>query len=137
MRNGFWKGHALGNDYLALDSRELDSTLSRRRARALCDRHRMFPERCNLQLATRSGPHALEILIWERGAGETSASGTSACAVACAAIRLGLVSSPVLARSAGGKLSVSVGEHFEVTLEGAVDEVARGTLAPDFVRALK
>jgi len=81
--------------------------------------------------------HALEILIWERGAGETSASGTSACAVACAAIRLGLVSSPVLARSAGGRLRVRVSEHFEVTLEGALDEVARGTLAPDFVRALK
>ena len=39
MRNGFWKGHALGNDYLALDPRELASRLSPRRVRALCDRH--------------------------------------------------------------------------------------------------
>jgi diaminopimelate epimerase len=52
------------------------------------ERHRSFPKRCNVQLAARTGPHALEILIWERGAGETAASGTSACAAACAAIRL-------------------------------------------------
>lgn len=103
----------------------------------LLERHRMFPKRCNVQLAMRSGPHALEILIWERGAGETAASGTSACAAACAAIRLDLVASPVRVRSAGGSSSVTVSERFEVALEGAVDEVARGTLAPDFVRALR
>jgi diaminopimelate epimerase len=90
-----------------------------------------------VQLAARSSPHALEILIWERGAGETSASGSSACAVACAAIRLGLVASPLVVRSPGGRLRVAVNERFEVTLEGAVAEVARGTLAPDFVRALR
>jgi diaminopimelate epimerase len=53
------------------------------------------------------------------------------------AVRLGLVSSPVVVRSAGGGLHVSVSERFEVTLEGAVAEVARGTLAPAFVRALQ
>ena len=84
------------------------------------------------------GPHALEILIWERGAGETPASGTSACAAACAAIRLGLVASPVVVRCAGRQLCTSrVSEGFDVTLEGAVDEVARGALAPAFVRALR
>ena len=85
----------------------------------------------------RSDRHTIEILIWERGAGETAASGTSACAVACAAIRLGLVASPVRVRSPGGSLRVTVSENFEVSLEGAVDEVARGTLAPGFVRALR
>jgi diaminopimelate epimerase len=101
------------------------------------ERHRSFPRRCNVQLAARSGPHALAILIWERGAGETSASGTSACAAACAAIRLGLVASPVVVRAPGGALHVTVSERFEVTLEGAVDEVASGALAPSFVRALR
>jgi diaminopimelate epimerase len=101
------------------------------------ERHRSFPKRCNVQLAARSGPHALEILIWERGAGETSASGTSACAAACAAIRLGLVASPVLVHAPGGTLHVTVSGSFDVTLEGAVDEVASGALAPAFVRALR
>jgi diaminopimelate epimerase len=101
------------------------------------ERHPSFPKRCNVQLATQAGPHALEILIWERGAGETSASGSSACAAACAAIRLGLVSSPVAVRAPGGVLRVGVSDRFEVALEGAVDEVASGALAPAFVRSLR
>ena len=40
LRNRFWKGHALGNDYLVVDPRELDFRLTPRRVRALCDRHR-------------------------------------------------------------------------------------------------
>jgi diaminopimelate epimerase len=101
------------------------------------ERHSLFPKRCNVQLATRAGPHALEILIWERGAGETAASGSSACAAACAAIRLGLVTSPVLVHAPGGALRVDVSERFDVRLEGPVDEVASGALAAGFVRSLR
>jgi diaminopimelate epimerase len=99
--------------------------------------HPSFPKRCNVQLATQAGPHALQILIWERGAGETSASGSSACAAACAGIRLGLVASPVVVRAPGGALRVAVSDGFDVTLEGTVDEVASGALAPGFVRSLR
>jgi diaminopimelate epimerase len=100
------------------------------------ERHPIFPKRCNVQLVTQVGPQALAILIWERGAGETPASGTSACAAACAAIKLGLLASPVVVSAPGGALHVSVSDRFDVTLEGAVDEVASGVLAPGFVRAL-
>jgi diaminopimelate epimerase len=101
------------------------------------ERHPSFPKRCNVQLATRVGPHALRILIWERGAGETAASGSSACAAACAAIKLGLLTSPVVVHAPGGALHVSVSDRFDVTLEGSVEEVASGALAPAFVRALR
>jgi diaminopimelate epimerase len=101
------------------------------------ERHRLFPKRCNVQLAARTGPHALAILIWERGAGETAASGTSACAAACAAIRLGLVTSPVAVRAPGGAVRVRVSERFDVTLEGSMEEVASGVLSPAFVRSLR
>jgi diaminopimelate epimerase len=101
------------------------------------ERHPSFPKRCNVQLAAKAGSHALEILIWERGAGETSASGSSACAAACAGVRLGLVASPVLVHAPGGALRVGVSERFEVVLEGAVEEVASGALAPGFVRSLR
>ena len=40
MRNGFFKGHGLGNDYIALDPADLEVTLTPRRIRAICDRHR-------------------------------------------------------------------------------------------------
>jgi diaminopimelate epimerase len=101
------------------------------------ERHRWFPRRCNVQLATRRGPHSLEIAIWERGAGETAASGSSACAAACAGVRLGLLASPVRVRSPGGTLVVRVSERFDARLDGAVAAVASGMLAQGFVRALR
>jgi diaminopimelate epimerase len=84
-----------------------------------------------------TGPGELEIRIWERGAGETAASGTSACAAAAAAVRRGLVASPVVVRAPGGALRVAVSEDFEVVLDGPVAAVARGQLAPELVRALR
>jgi len=57
--------------------------------------HSIFPRRTNVQLAAPTGPNRVKILVWERGAGETEASGSSACAVAAAAVRLGHVTSPV------------------------------------------
>ncbi|MBW2266935.1 MAG: diaminopimelate epimerase [Deltaproteobacteria bacterium] len=98
--------------------------------------HRVFPRRSNVQLVRVRGPRALDILIWERGVGVTSASGTSACAAACAAVRRGLVRSPVSVFAPGGVLRVTVAADFSVTLEGPVDEVARGRLSAGFVRSL-
>jgi diaminopimelate epimerase len=100
------------------------------------ERHAIFPKRANVQLAVPTGPRALSILIWERGAGETLASGTSACAAAAAAVRLGLVRSPVSVCAPGGALDVAVDEHFDLTLDGEVSEVARGRLSRPFLRAL-
>jgi diaminopimelate epimerase len=103
----------------------------------LLENHRIFPKRCNVQLAVPETKDSLSIRIWERGAGETAASGTSACAVACAAVRRGIARSPVTIRSPGGSLRVTVGDDFSVTLEGPVDEVGRGRLADSFVRSLR
>jgi diaminopimelate epimerase len=275
VRNGFWKGHGLGNDYLVVDPRALDFRLSRRALRALCDRHRgvgadgvlalapsrradfgvriynpdgseaeksgnglrifarflhdagrtrrlrftvetrggvvaveltrdrrgdasrariamgrasvrpvdrpirvgtrrlrftgvsignphcvvfrsgrawtlrelrelgprlethaSFPRRTNVQLARVRGLHRVELLVWERGAGETQASGSSACAVVSAGVRLGLLRSPVRAVMPGGSLDVEVSDDYDVTLAGPVDAIAEGRLAPAFVRQL-
>ena len=100
------------------------------------ERHEIFPQRANVQLAVPTGPRTLSILIWERGAGETLASGTSACAAAAAAVRLALVRSPVAVRAPGGTLGVVVDAHFDLTLDGEVAEVARGRLSPAFLRML-
>ncbi|MBA3753731.1 MAG: diaminopimelate epimerase, partial [Nitrospira sp.] len=53
------------------------------------ENHVLFPNRTNVQFAVPTGPKELFILIWERGAGETHASGSSSCAAASAAVRLG------------------------------------------------
>lgn len=101
------------------------------------EHHAIFPKRTNVQLAVPTGPKELSILIWERGAGETQASGSSSCAAASAAVRLGLVASPVAVRMSGGTLTIHVAEDFNLTMKGPVAEVARGSLSPSFIRALR
>ena len=100
------------------------------------ENHMIFPKRTNVQLAVPVGPHSIYILIWERGAGETQASGSSSCAAASAAIRLGLVTSPVVVKSPGGKLDITVDPQYRLTMKGPVQEVYRGVLSPAFVQAL-
>ncbi len=101
------------------------------------EHHALFPKRTNVQLAVPTGPKELSILIWERGAGETQASGSSSCAAASAAVRLGLVASPVAVRMPGGTLTIHVAEDFNLTMKGPVAEVARGGLSPSFIRGLR
>jgi diaminopimelate epimerase len=52
----------------------------------LIEQHPRFPERTNVQLATLSAPREVRAVVWERGAGETASSGTSAVAVAAAVV---------------------------------------------------
>lgn len=101
------------------------------------EHHRLFPRRTNVQLAVPTGRNEVFILIWERGAGETQASGSSSCAAASAAVRLGLVKSPVTVKMPGGTLNIEAAPDFSLTMKGPVTEVARGTLSPSFVRGLK
>jgi diaminopimelate epimerase len=101
------------------------------------ENHPLFPKRTNVQLAVPTGPREIAILIWERGAGETLASGSSSCAAASAAVRLGLVQSPVTVKMPGGALNISVAPDFSLTMKGPVAEVARGTLSSSFVRRLR
>jgi len=101
------------------------------------EHHPLFPRRTNVQLAAPTGPNEIFILIWERGAGETQASGSSSCAAAGAAVRLGLMQSPVVVKMPGGTLHIDVSPQFDLTMKGPVAEVARGTLSPSFVRTLK
>jgi len=101
------------------------------------EHHRLFPKRTNVQLVVPTGRNEVFILIWERGAGETQASGSSSCAAASAAVRLGLVRSPVTVKMPGGVLNIDVAPDFSLTMKGPVAEVARGTLSPSFIRGLK
>lgn len=92
-------------------------------------RHPSFPEATNVQIVHRVGGPSISILIWERGVGPTSASGTSACAAAAAAVRTGRVEpGPVQVAMEGGSFRVTVDESFHVVLEGPVEAVCSGRL---------
>jgi diaminopimelate epimerase len=70
------------------------------------ERHAAFPERTNVQLCRPLDRSRIAVEIWERGAGYTLASGTSASAVAAACMRRGLVDGQVTVRMPGGELAV-------------------------------
>lgn len=100
------------------------------------ERHPSFPNRINVQFARVEGRDRVDLLIWERGAGYTLASGTSACAVACACVRNGLTDRVVTAVMPGGTLRVEVGEDWSIRLTGPASEVCRGRLSGDLLGRL-
>ncbi|HSC72845.1 MAG TPA: diaminopimelate epimerase [Gaiellaceae bacterium] len=79
-----------------------------RRLGPLLESHPRFPERTNVQLVRVDGEHDLTVAVWERGAGETTASGSSAIAAAAAAIQNGWCASPVTVHMPGGDLYVEI-----------------------------
>ncbi len=107
-----------------------------RRLGPLIEHHGSFPNRINVQFARVLGRDRVSILIWERGAGYTLASGTSSCAVAAASVKNGLTDRRVTIESPGGELAVSVGENWDLTLTGPASEICRGTLSRELVRSL-
>jgi diaminopimelate epimerase len=94
----------------------------------LVETHERFPGRTNVQLAHAGGPHDLRVLVWERGAGETPASGSSAVAAAAAAVAEGWCQSPVVVHLPGGDLEVRLDDG-EATLVGPAEEICSGELA--------
>jgi diaminopimelate epimerase len=89
------------------------------------ERHRAFPERTNVQLCEVVDRLRVRIEIWERGAGYTLASGTSASAVAAACMRRGLVDDSVTVRMPGGELSVRREESGDLVQSGPSRRVYR------------
>ena len=85
-----------------------------------------FPDRTNVQLVGVDGNNELTVLVWERGAGETSASGSSAVAAAAAAVANGWCESPVTVRMPGGELRVELDEQNRITLVGPAEEICNG-----------
>ena len=95
--------------------------------------HPAFPQRTNVQFASivDGQPHAR---IWERGAGETQASGSSSCAVAAASVFTGRVAAgPITVQMPGGSLQVEIaggGGRYDVVLTGPAVLVCRIELLP-------
>jgi len=101
------------------------------------ERHRVFPNRTNVQFAEVKSRNRVAILIWERGAGETMASGSSACAVAAAAVRKQLADRELTITMPGGDLQISVALDWSIRMAGPAVEVCAGVLSEGFVRILQ
>src|SRR5215218_5042580 len=97
----------------------------------LVETHERFPDRTNVQLLRVDGPHELTVGVWERGAGETLSSGTSAVAASAAAVARGWCESPVTVHLAGGDLLVEIVDG-RARLTGPAQEICLVTLAEEF-----
>jgi diaminopimelate epimerase len=91
----------------------------------LVETHDRFPARTNVQLIEPVGPNELRVLVWERGAGETPASGSSATAAAAVAVARGWCGSPVTAHMTGGDLFVTLAGSY-ASLLGPVEQTCVG-----------
>jgi diaminopimelate epimerase len=77
------------------------------------------------------GPREVTVGVWERGAGETLSSGTSAVAVAAAAVQHGWCESPVTVHLAGGDLVVTLDNAMNASLVGPAQEICRLELSEE------
>jgi len=96
----------------------------------MLEHHPIFPERANITIAQVSGPDALTMRTWERGAGLTRACGSAACAAAVSAARTGRTGREVTVTVPGGDLLISWGEDDRVTMTGPAEWEFSGTLDP-------
>ena len=92
------------------------------------ERHTAFPERTNVQLCQAIDRTFVRAEIWERGAGYTLASGTSASAVAAACMRRGLVGDSVTVIMPGGNLAVRRERSGDLVQSGPARRVYRATV---------
>jgi diaminopimelate epimerase len=95
----------------------------------LIERHPRFPNRVNAGFMQVLDRHAVKLRVYERGAGETLACGTGACAAAVAGIARGLVDSPVIVHTRGGDLVIRwEGEGRPVLMTGPAVTVFEGEI---------
>jgi diaminopimelate epimerase len=95
----------------------------------LLEHHPRFPNRVNAGYMQVRERQRIALRVWERGAGETLACGTGACAAAVAGILRGLLESPVAVAARGGTLTVSwAGGDNAVWMKGPARNVFEGEI---------
>jgi diaminopimelate epimerase len=100
----------------------------------MLEHHPLFPERANISLARIVSKEAIDVQVWERGAGLTIACGTAACAVAVAAARRRLANRAVTIHLPGGPLAIHWRESDDhVLMTGGIALDFEGDIAPEIM----
>ena len=102
----------------------------------LMENNKLFPHRINVQFAKVINEKEVEILIWERGAGFTLASGSSSCAVASVLFKKGLIEPTVKIKMLGGALTISIDKLWNLQMTGEVKQIAEGCLSAELLDEL-
>jgi diaminopimelate epimerase len=118
---------SMGNPHCVLYLDDLDQ-IDVGRIGPLFERHPFFPKRANTEFVQVLGPHEIRMRVWERGAGETWACGTGACATAVAGVLAGKTQREVTAHLLGGDLAVEWRSDNRVYMTGGAEEVFQGVV---------
>jgi diaminopimelate epimerase len=124
---------SLSNPHCVVFVEELERADFLKRAPQLCT-HKTFPKGTNVQFARIADRRTVDVWIWERGVGETQASGSSASAVAAAAVRNGLADPGLIrVRMPGGTAEVEVSPDYDVRLRAPAQIILTGLVLPEVV----
>lgn len=127
---------SMGNPHCVVFGHPLEAAELRRLGPRI-EQHPAFPNRTNVQVVQPLDRARVRALIWERGAGETMASGSSACAVAAACYRRGLVDDLVTVAMEGGELVIRIDEEGALWMRGPVERVCTVELSDDLLTRLR
>ena len=94
----------------------------------LIETYPSFPNRTNVQFLEVLNRNTIRIEIWERGAGYTLASGSSSCAAASVAHRLGLCDAEIAVLMPGGQIDITISENYNIIMKGSVTRIGKMTL---------
>ncbi len=118
----------MGNPHAVQVVADIDAAPVERQG-PLIESHPRFPRRVNAGFMQVLDRHAIRLRVFERGAGETLACGTGACAAAVAGIARGLLDSPVRVETRGGMLSIAwAGQDAPVLMTGPAVTVFKGEI---------
>ncbi|MCL7453145.1 MAG: diaminopimelate epimerase [Anaerolineae bacterium] len=120
----------IGNPHCVVLCDEVSPEIARRWG-PLIERDARFPNRTNVQFMKVLDRANVQIEIWERGAGYTLASGSSSCAAAAAAHRLGLSGAEIAVHAPGGIIDIRIGPDLAITMAGAVSRVCDGLFSSE------
>ena len=120
----------IGNPHCVILRENVSADLARHLG-PFIERDSRFPNRTNVQFMEVTDRHNIRIEIWERGAGYTLASGSSSCAAAAVAYRLGLCDSKITVRMPGGNIDIAVGADYSVRMTGPVTKVFEGAISEE------
>ena len=126
---------SVGNPHCVVIKQDLDEEEIRKYG-PLLENHSLFPNRINVQFAKVLSDHDAQILIWERGAGYTLASGSSSCAASSVLVKRGLIKGDLTMHMQGGTLKIEIDREWNIRMTGEVREIVRGVLGKELLEDL-
>ena len=126
---------SIGNPHCVIPMKEVSEKIAKEIGPYVESSH-YFPNRINMQILKVIDRNNIQIEIYERGAGYTLASGSSSCAAASAAYKLGLVDNNITVHMPGGKLEIEINVDGMVFMTGSVNKVGTVTLSEEFMNEI-